>query len=191
MSFALSQKQESSRLMLIGPHRVFYYGLLGRPGVRNFGCATLYVSEREPLRINLGDGWFSTDIAWVPPYLPHQVRAGDRHLAAVMLEPEYTDTAEIGARIQQASGEHASALRTRILACVRRLQQEPPCRCLSDDEFDQLLFGYSLPARSLDPRVGNVVDRICENTADPSSASLLASREGLSMSRFLHLFKAE
>lgn len=191
MSFAPSQKQESSRLMLIGPHRVFYYGLLGRPRIRNFGCATLYVAEQEPLQINLGKGWKSAYVAWVPPYTPHQIRTADRHFAAVMLEPEYTDTEAVGTRIQESSEQGLDALRTRILACVRRLQYMSPCRRITDLEFDELLFGAPLPERRIDPRVSNVVDRICENTAESSSAAELATAEGLSMSRFLHLFKEE
>ena len=72
-----------------------------------------------------------------------------------------------------------------------RLQQVTTSARLSDAEFDDLLFGQPLPRRLLDPRVSHVVDRICENTADPCSASCLADSEGLSLSRFLHLFKAE
>ncbi len=191
MSFTPSQEQENSRLMLIGPHRVFYYGLLGRPGIRNFGCATLYVSDLEPLQVNIGNGWSTRQLAWVPPYTPHRVRTADRHLAVVMLEPEYTDTVMAGACIQRKLQENASAVRARILEGVIRLQQVATSARLSDAEFDDLLFGQSLPRRLLDPRVSHVVDRICENTADPCSASCLADSEGLSLSRFLHLFKAE
>ncbi|MCK7542742.1 AraC family transcriptional regulator [Marinobacter bryozoorum] len=191
MSFTPSHQQTDSRLMLIGDHRVFYYGLLGRPGVRNFGCATLYVSERQPLQINFGDGWQTLPIAWVAPYTPHRIRTSDRHLAVVMLEPEYTDTAVAAACIRRKLQDNPAAVKARILEGVNRLQQVSANTRLSDAEFDDLLFGQLLPRRSLDPRVGHVVDRICENTADPCSASLLAEGEGLSLSRFLHLFKAE
>lgn len=191
MSFTPSQQQKDGRLMLIGAHRVFYYGLLGKPGVRNFGCATLYVSERAPLQINLGDGWHTRYLAWVPPYTSHRVRISDRHLAVVMLEPEYTDTARAGACIRQKLRDNGAAVRARILEGVSRLQQVPASHRLADGEFDDILFGQPLPRRSLDPRVSHVVDHLCENTADPCSASWLADTQGLSLSRFLHLFKAE
>lgn len=191
MSFTPSQQQKDGRLMLIGAHRVFYYGLLGKPGVRNFGCATLYVSERAPLQINFGDGWDTRYLAWVPPYTSHRVRISDRHLAVVMLEPEYTDTDRAGACIRQKLRDHGAAVRARILEGVGRLQQVPASNRLTDGEFDDILFGQPLPRRSLDPRVRHVVDHICEHTADPCSASWLADTQGLSLSRFLHLFKAE
>jgi AraC-like DNA-binding protein len=192
MSFTPSKiQQEDRRLMLIGPHRVFYYGLLGKPGLRNFGCATLYVSDRQPLQVDLGDGWQTRHLAWVPPYAPHHIRTRDRHLAVVMLEPEYTDTDSAGACIQGKLRQDAAGVRARILEGVGRLQQVPVNSRLSDAEFDELLFGQLLPRRSLDPRVRRVVDHLCEHTADPSSASCLADLEGLSLSRFLHLFKAE
>lgn len=191
MSFTPSQQQKGGRLMLIGAHRVFYYGLLGKPGVRNFGCATLYVSERAPLQINLGDGWHTRYLAWVPPYTSHRVRISDRHLAIVMLEPEYTDTARAGACIRQKLRENGAAVRARILEGVSRLQQVPASHRLADGEFDNILFGQPLPCRALDPRVSHVVDHLCENTADPCSASWLADTQGLSLSRFLHLFKSE
>jgi len=191
MSFTPSKQQEGGRLMLIGTHRVFYYGLLGKPGVRNFGCATLYVSEREPLQINLGDGWQTHYLAWVPPYTPHRIRIADRHLAVVMLEPEYTDTDMAGTCISYKLRESASYVKARMLEGVSRLQQHTPGSRLSDEEFDELLFRRSLPRRTLDPRVSRAVVHICENTADPCSASFLADMERLSLSRFLHLFKAE
>lgn len=190
MSFTRSE-QEGRRLMLIGPHRVCYYGLLGRPGERNFGCATLYVSDHEPLEINLGAGWQSRRVAWVPPYTPHRIRIDDRHLAVVMLEPEYTDTDRAGTCLLQKLEEDAAGVRSGVLQGVSRLQQVPSTVRLSDAEFDDLLFGQPLPRRSLDPRVSHVVDHICENTAYPFSASYLAGLEGLSLSRFLHLFKDE
>ncbi|SFR68240.1 AraC-type DNA-binding protein [Marinobacter daqiaonensis] len=179
------------RLMLIGDHRVFYYGLLGRPAIRNFGCATLYVADQAPLNVDLGDGWQAQHLAWVPPYTPHRIRSRDRHLAVVMLEPEYTDTEGAGLCIHDRLMTDPLALKARVLAGVGRLQQAASENRLSDSEFDDLLFGQSLPRRTLDPRVSRVVDHICEYTAEPCGASDLAELEGLSLSRFLHLFKAE
>lgn len=191
MSFTPRQTPDSDRLMLIGAHRVFYYGLLGKPGVRNFGCATLYASDQEPLQVDLGDGWQTRHLAWVPPYTPHRIRITDRHLAVVMLEPEYTDTAKAGTCIERKLNENAPGVKARVLEGVSRLQQQVSGSRLSDGGFDDLLFRQALPRRTLDPRVSRVVDHICENTADPCSASFLADLEGLSLSRFLHLFKAE
>lgn len=191
MGFTPGKQPEGGRLMLIGDHRVLYYGLLGQPNVRNFGCATLYVSDTESLQLNLGDGWQTCHLAWVPPYTPHRIRTVDRHLSVVMLEPEYTDTDKAGGCILRNSQADVVGVKAGILEGIHRLRQALVNTQHSDVEFDSLLFGQPLPRRHLDHRVSHVVDHICEYTADPCSASYLAGLEGLSLSRFLHLFKAE
>ena len=182
---------ENERLMLIGPHRVLYYGPLGRPGLRNFGSATLYVSHQQPMQINLGDGWQTRYLTWVPPYAPHRIRISDRYVAVVMLEPEYTDTDEAGACVQHRLGEATGAVKAGVLEGLGRLQQGPVSSRLSEAEFDRLLFAQPMPSRSLDPRISRIVDHICNNTANTCGASYLADLERLSLSRLRHLFKAE
>lgn len=179
------------RLMLISDHRVFYFGLLGTPGQRNFGCATLYVAERGPLTFDLGHGWQSGSLAWVPLYTPHRIRSRDRQLAVIMLEPEYTDTKAAGRHFNQRRRSAPIALRESLLEGVRRLRNLPADIQLEDEAFDALLFGRRLPADDLDPRIGRVVDHLCLRGDDGRSAACLARDEGLSQSRFLHLFKEQ
>ncbi|OGA80897.1 MAG: hypothetical protein A2711_07020 [Burkholderiales bacterium RIFCSPHIGHO2_01_FULL_63_240] len=60
-----------------------------------------------------------------------------------------------------------------------------------DAELDRLLLGQPLSRRSLDARIGAVVERV---RCDPALAWLAADAAahcGLSASRFMHLFKAE
>ncbi|MFL1407520.1 helix-turn-helix transcriptional regulator [Marinobacter sp. M1N3S26] len=186
-----SRLGDSPRVMLISDHRVFYFGLLGRPGLRNFGCATLYVAEQTPMEVDLGNGWQRHQVCWVPPYTPHRVRTRDRQLAIIMVEPEYTDIDAVGSHIRQRLKEDATALRNRILGGGRRFRRLSPDTRLGDGAFDNLLFGRRLPPGDLDPRVGRVVDHLCHHSDDSRSAATLAREEGLSQSRFLHLFKEQ
>ena len=45
-----------ARLMLIGPERLFYAGLLGRPGVRNLGGIAIYVASAGQIVVRAGGG---------------------------------------------------------------------------------------------------------------------------------------
>lgn len=196
MSFAQAPAMESqpgtrARLMLISDHRVLYFGLLGRPGLRNFGCATLYVAEHHPFELDLGCGWQNHYVVRVPPHTPHRIRSRDQHLAVVMLEPEYTVTETLGPCIHELPTSDAMTLRMKVLGGLGRLQRQVPAMDLGDETFDQMLFGRILPCRRLDARISRVVDHLCTHADDGSSAASLAEGVGLSLSRFLHLFKEQ
>ncbi len=192
MSFTPQNERQGQRLMLVGRHRVFYFGLLGRPAVRNFGSATLYASARSPLHVNFGDGWQERHLVWVPPYVPHRIRAFDRQIGVVMVEPESTDMVAVEKCIQHSlAPAKRPAFTARVFEGFERLQMAGTQVGVEDDYFDALFLGQALPARPLDARVQRVVDQICSDTAGACSAQDLARSEGLSFSRFLHLFKSE
>lgn len=183
------------RVMLVGRDRVFYFGLLGQPTVRNFGCATLYASAHSGtsgLQINMGDGWRSCTLAWVPPYVPHRVRCHDRHLAAIMIEPESVALDVIERYMEKAlCPERKARLHQRILTGLARLQQTCESKEITTSEFDRLFLGEPLPVRELDPRIQRSLDRLCGDLSGEVGGEALAGAEELSFSRFLHLFKED
>jgi AraC-like DNA-binding protein len=60
-----------------------------------------------------------------------------------------------------------------------------------DEGLDWLVFGQSLPVRTPDSRIADVVMRIRSDPALAWQAADAASHCSLSTSRFMHLFKAE
>lgn len=192
MSFTSDTRHLDRRVMLVGRDRVFYFGLLGCPGIRNFGSATLYASAHAPLQVSFGGQWHQRRLVWVPPYTPHRIRALDRQIGVVMVEPESTDMVAVDRCIRHSlDAGHEPALLERVFRGFSRLQQAEAEADLSTENFDDLFLGESLPVRDLDPRIRRVLDRVCDDSAEAGSAVDLACAEGLSFSRFLHLFKAE
>jgi AraC-like DNA-binding protein len=183
----------ADRVMLITPDRVFYVGLLGAPSSRNFGAISLYVGLESPVRIRLEGGeWQTGHVAVVQPYTTHQVACDARHIAVIHVEPESVDSAQLPALLQQASGLVADDdFRGRVRASHRALIRNGQQADAPLFDFDEQVFGQRLPARSVDPRIARVLERIRNDPSSPASAQDCAEQVHLSFSRFLHLFKSE
>ena len=179
--------------MWITPDRVFYAGLLGAPAMHAKGALLLYVALEGPVRILVGQQpWQASEVAIVQPYVPHQAACDARHVVAMYVEPETVDMGELPAFLRCETGavelpgfaEHVRHCHRRWVAAGRELELQP-------HDFDRLVFGQGLPTRHVDPRIGRVLDLIKGQPANPVSAQEGAALAGLSVSRFLHLFKQE
>ena len=188
-----SIESSSNRLMWINADRVFYAGLLGSPSVRTLGSLTLYVSLGGPIRISVdGAQWQTTDLAVVPPYVPHRIACDARLICCLLIEPETVDLERLPASIKGGSGAvDAPAFVERVQAAharLRRAGREVDLQALS---FDQCFFGQELAPRRIDSRILTVLNRIKRDPATQTLAEDCAESAHLSFSRFLHLFKAE
>lgn len=183
----------AERVMWITPDRVFYVGLLGVPTARSLGSISLYVALESPVHISVDGGeWQTGRVAVVQPYTSHRVACDTRHIAVIHVEPESVGVAGLPALLQQASGLVACEdFRARVLHAHDVILSNGQHADAPMLDFDALVFGESLPTRSVDPRIARVLDRI---RSDPSSQALAqdcAEQVNLSFSRFLHLFKSE
>lgn len=181
------------RVMLMGPDRVFYLGLLGTPSARNCGALTLYVALEQPFRLCLdGCHWSSYELAVVPPYVTHRIESAEPLIGAIVLEPESVDFTGLPAVLSPASnGQADPAALARIRSAYRYLQTMGGGATVAGLDVDRLFFGQELPARRLEPRIAAIVEKIKHNPAGSYTAEECAQEAGLSFSRFLHLFKDE
>lgn len=186
--------RQGGKIMILGPDRVAYAGLLGTPAVREFGCFTVYAALGRPISIcREGAEWQSAELAVVPPYTPHRVATPERMIGVLMIEPERLDPARLPRFLQ--SGEsfvlRDPALALGVQESFLRLMQGDYGHDLSGVDIDLLFFGRVLEERRLDPRIAAIVDRISREPHAQLPAEEGARLAGLSFSRFLHLFKAE
>ena len=183
----------TERVMWITPDRVFYAGLLGTPSARSFGSISLYVALESPVHLSIKGGeWQSGHMALIRPYLAHQVACDARHILCVHIEPESVDLACLPPWLQQPSGIVAcDELRARAQRCHAALIANGHRTDAPMPDFDELVFGHGLPARSMDPRIAQVLDRIRNDPSSQALAQDCADLVNLSFSRFLHLFKSE
>lgn len=183
----------ADRVMWITPDRVFYVGLLGVPATRNFGAISLYVALESPVSISVDGGeWQTGNVAVVQPYTSHRVACDARHIAVIHVEPESVDCASLPALLQQTSGLVAcDDFRARVQKFHGDLIRNGRQADAPMFDFDELVFGQRLRARSVDPRIARVLDRIRRDPSSQALAQDCAEQVHLSFSRFLHLFKSE
>ena len=120
------------RMMWITPDRVFYLGLLGAPTVRQMGSVLVYVSVAgSAIRIRLDGGeWQRTEMAVVPPYVPHQVMSESRTVIVMKVEAETVDLGALPPRIMWSRGIGCACIcktraRTRLGVTGRLPSRQP------------------------------------------------------------------
>lgn len=184
-------------LMWLNQDRVLYVGLLGAPSVRTLGAYSIYLSLALPHRISVdGGAWQTTGLSIVPPQVPHRIVSDERMICNLLVESETVTPTRLPAWMRDGRGAIADpeigCVVRRGLDAFQRSGQKPYGRGdgLSDD-FDRAFFGEPLPRRLIDRRIGEVLARIRLGPNQPHSAEECAALIHVSVSRFLHLFKAE
>ena len=193
--------------MWLNNDRVFYAGLLGAVSQRTMGGWLVYVSLGAPIRIAVAApgsaaglahaAWQSTDLAVLPPYTPHRVACDQRLICSLTVEPETVVEITLPAFMQQRNGalpvDGAAAQRVvqRVRAAHAWLRQQGDAISLTTPSFDALCWGQPLPRRAIDARINRVLEQMRNSPSHTTTAQQFADAVGLSVSRFLHLFKAE
>ena len=201
MPQAARQADVNHRVMWLNNDRVFYAGLLGAMSLRTMGGWLVYASLGAPLRITLqasgNSGWQATQLAVVPPWVPHRVACDDRLICNITIEPETVAEAGLPAWLRQHAGavpaEHpdTAPMLQRVRAAQAVLHSQGTQLDWQTADFDAALFGQALAPRHIDPRITLVLQAMRDDPAQVSTAQDCAAQVGLSFSRFLHLFKAE
>jgi len=185
-------RSPSDRLMWITPDRVFYVGLLGAPSVRTMGAVIAYVAFEGEIRIRIDGGeWQATQLAVVPPYVPHQVTSESRQIQVVKLEAEAVDLAALPMPMNGRGAVDAPWFVERVRRCRRELCARGKDVNLQALDFDRIFFDQPIAPRRIDHRIQAVIEGIKRDPSAPSSAEDCAEAVHLSFSRFLHLFKQE
>lgn len=182
----------SERFMLVGPERVFYAGLLGRPRRRTLGSFVLFASMEGRLKLTAGGGasrW--VEAAVLPAYAEHTIESEHPHAIGILIEPETVDAAALARLEAEALATDEAALAGRIRAAYAALRTTPLKHEMTTEAFDRVALGAPLARRRIDPRIGRVVAMLHARPGDPLTASDCAGAVNLSVSRFLHLFKQE
>ncbi|MFC0242421.1 helix-turn-helix domain-containing protein [Rhodopseudomonas telluris] len=182
----------AGHLMLISPERVFYAGLLGRPRRRTSGAYSIYVSLHGELRVTIEDGQAQVGaMAFVPPYVPHNVESDSRNVICLVIEPETVLPAPMAALGARIAGAGDAAFVDRVRQAYRSLVATGRREGFTTSEFDNLFFGEPLSARRIDRRIAAAISKLNDVSGAAVTAEDCAVAANLSQSRFLHLFKDE
>ena len=188
----ISSPGHANRLMWITPNRVFYVGLLGAPSVRTMGSVIAYVAVHGSIRISIDGGdWQTTQLAVVPPFVPHRVLSESRLINVIKLEAESVDLDTLPDPFRGRGAVDAPWFVEQVRRCQHELSTQGRDVDLMSLDFDQLFFGQPLAPRQIDRRIRAVIESIKRDPSGRGSAEECAETVHLSFSRFLHLFKQE
>jgi AraC-like DNA-binding protein len=181
--------------MLVGRDRIFYTGRLRRSiAPRLLGALSIYAVPQGEFEIAI-DGALPARarMAVVPAYVPHQLRPPPGRIFNLLVEPE-----SVGARttdmLLAAFGADGPALPllARFGAADEMIRARPATLRTGTSDFDRLFFGADLGARTMDPRVSEIL-RLMVDTPNEQrlAAEDYAVHVGLSVSRMLRLFRTD
>lgn len=182
-------------IMLIGHSRTFYNGLLGNSQhQRQLGAFIVYVAPVATFSISIaGAGWQRRSIAAVPAHTPHSLQAESDLITTILIEPE-TASEEALAHLHHrinAEGDGES-IRQTVKDAKVWLRSACDPGAFGTADFDRLFFGETLGERIVDDRIAQTLRQFRDKDDDTNlCAEACAVSVDLSMSRFLHLFKAE
>jgi AraC-like DNA-binding protein len=177
--------------MLISPERVFYAGLLGRPRKRTSGGYNIYTAMHGHLTVTEGRSELVGEIAFVPPYVSHNVECKHPSIICLVIEPETVEPAAMAKLSERISGPAAAEFAQRIRAAYDNLRLQDQRAGFTTQELDLLVFGELLPDRNIDRRIRCVATHLNNFCVGKMTAANCAASVGLSSSRFLHLFKEQ
>lgn len=174
------------RRMRIDAERVFYCGDLGQPAMRRIGALVVQVSLDAPVRYRFdGADWQEADCVVVQPYVRHQLWCATRLVCNLLIEPETVDPAGLPGFLRSGHGA------VQAPAFVQRMRAAAGGAPLPEAALDMAFFDGPLPRRPLDRRIASALHSLQQAPELPDDAQALAAQAGLSISRFLHVFKQQ
>lgn len=180
------------RVMWINNDRLLYRNFLGAPTTRCFGSLAVYACLKREIHIKIANGeWHAGRLAVVQPYVAHQLAGDWRMITLLTIEPETMEPSTLPQVLRAQGIVNAPDAWELIQQRLDEFNRNGQYAIRDSLDFDQAFFGQPLPGRSLDARIARALENLNDQSPHLSAASDYALDAGLSLSRFLHLFKAE
>lgn len=182
-------------VLCVGSGKTLYIGSLDEVGWHLHGAPVFIAGVHGSFRLRLpGGDWTACRAAVIPAGVRHALDLGGDPLAAFYPEPDVASLSAL-TRLGRGWDERQQILlgRQPALAAFRELYDDAASVEFSGEALDDLL-GFALRRDgnpTLDPRLGRIVRFLDEHPYDLTGAATLAHAQGLSVSRFLHLFSEQ
>jgi AraC-like DNA-binding protein len=182
-------------ILCVGTGKTVYVGRLDLVDWHRHGASVFIVGLAGNFRLGTHAGkWLSCRAAVVPAGVRHALDVGGDPLAVFYPEPNVatlSDLARFGAT-WDAAGQILVG-QTAEVSPFRELYEDRAALSFAGEMLDDLVdfvrAGKGPPV--LDPRVARIVEWLGRNPADLTPLEQLVRQDGLSISRFLHLFSNE
>jgi AraC-like DNA-binding protein len=191
----LNEAAAPDGILCVGAGKTAYVGRLEQVSWHRHGAPVFIAGLAGSFRLATPDGrWLSCGAAVIPAGVRHALDVGGDPLAVFYPEPDvatFADLVRFG-DLWDATGRILVAPKA-ALAPFRALYEDRNAPGFASEMLDdlvQFLRAGAGPPR-LDPRIARVIEWIGRNPADLTPLDDLVGPEGLSVSRFLHLFSTE
>jgi len=191
-SLDLNKAAATDGILCVGAGKTAYVGRLDWVDWHRHGAPVFIAGLAGNFRPGTDDGrWLSCRAAVIPAGVRHALDVGGDPLAVFYPEPNvatFTDLVRFGA-LWDATGRILVG-QTAALGPFRALYEDRTSLSFAGEMLDDLVnfvrAGNGPPL--LDPRVARVIEWLGRNPADLTPLDQLVRPDGLSVSRFLHLF---
>jgi AraC-like DNA-binding protein len=182
-------------ILCVGAGKTAYVGRLERVDWHRHGAPVFIAGLAGHFRLATPEGrWLSCGAAVIPSGVRHALDVGGDPLAVFYPEPNvatFTDLARFGSR-WDATGRILVA-QTATIGPFRALYEDRNSLDFAGEMLDDLVqflrAGSGPPL--LDPRIARVIEWLGRNPGDLTALDELVRSDGISVSRFLHLFSEE
>jgi AraC-like DNA-binding protein len=195
LSHDLNKAAAPDGILCIGAGKTAYVGCLGKVDWHQHGVPVFIAGLAGDFRLAGPDGrWLSCGAAVIPAGVRHALDGGDDPLAVFYPEPNvatFADLLRLGC-LWDATGRILVG-QTATLGPFREFYEDRDSLGFAGEMLDDLV--QFLRARSgpplLDPRIARVIEWLGHNPEDLTALDELVRSDGLSVSRFVHLFSKE
>lgn len=186
-------QEQLEPVMWLNTSRVIYVGLLGEPSERSFGSYAIYMSFTKPHKVSVAGGlWEECEMSVVAPYVQHRVISGERMICCLLVEADSVNHGRLPDFLRYGAGAvDAPEVQWQMRNAIANLRSRSLKQYANTAEFDEEFFGAILCPSDLDHRIEAAIEWIKKEPNGQTSAKDLAESSHLSVSRFLHLFKAD
>jgi len=191
----LNKAAAADAILCVGAGKTAYVGRLESVGWHRHGAPAFIVGLAGTFRLgNEAGDWASCRAAVIPAGVRHALELGGDPLAVFYPEPNVataTDLTRFGSMWDVSGGILTS--QTAEAMAFRELYEDRTSLAFAGDLLDDLVdfarAGAGPPV--LDSRIARVLEWLGRHPADLTRLPQLLRNDGLSVSRFLHLFRAE
>jgi AraC-like DNA-binding protein len=179
-------------LCIAGGATLYIGGLSGRLDWHFHGAPAFVAGLASRFRLRLaGRDWLTCRAAVIPAGIPHLLELGADPMAVLYLEPDVADRLDLS-RLGLGWSPHGPVLvaNKAELSPFRELYEAPDALSVAGEALDELIAfarGDAGPP-ALDLRIARVLAWLQAAPDDRAACAALARAEGVSESRFLHLF---
>lgn len=178
--------------LFMWPNRTLFFGPLSHLGSHSLGSVAINTGLYQPFMMRTKNGRFKPyRTVIIPAGCEHEMLGFGNAVASLIIERNSADYINISKRSSFQVPYLTNIHDQEWVKCFQTFYEKKPAKDEVERLLNQLLNTNKETEINIDPRINNIVDTMRNNTADNFSQEYLASSEGLSSSRFRHLFREQ